>query len=198
VTDTWEYAAERVADRIECYDPDAKRASLDAIDALLDAGEFLEVEDFLAIATDALLSIEQDVWDSTKKDVWDILKTVISKQHDYGHQNILRHGITGVIVRMCDKVERIKNLQRRDKPANESLQDSWGDLVGYSIIAVMLLEGTFGLPLGDDAPKPKPVESFYSLNDVAGGIRTFIDWNGNIYNWSQSAAAWFFAGTEAK
>jgi Nucleotide modification associated domain 1 len=80
-----------------------------------------------------------------------LLITIASKQHDYGHDNILWAGIDGVIVRMHDKIARIKNLQERGADAtNESLYDSWLDIAGYGVIALMLLAGTFTLDLKAD------------------------------------------------
>lgn len=78
----------------------------------------------------------------------DMLDLLCRKQHDYGHGNILSYGIIGVAVRMSDKVARLENLTRRDVDAvNESLLDTWRDIVGYSVIAGMLLVGTFTLEL---------------------------------------------------
>lgn len=84
-----------------------------------------------------------------------VLDTVIGKQRDYGHGNILRFGLTGVVVRMADKIERMKNLLRLEakslasqsndgfSPVNESIDDTALDIVGYCLIAVMLLSDTF-------------------------------------------------------
>jgi len=71
-----------------------------------------------------------------------VLDTVIGKQRDYGHGNILRYGLTGVVVRMADKIERMKNLQGKEA-VNESIEDTALDIIGYCLIAVMLLAGTF-------------------------------------------------------
>lgn len=77
-----------------------------------------------------------------------IAKLLIRKQRDYGHENILAFGEMGVLVRANDKIARLKNLFKNDAtPANESVEDSWMDLAGYSMIALMLREGTFTLPL---------------------------------------------------
>lgn len=81
----------------------------------------------------------------------DVVELIASKQADYGHGNILRFGIDGIIVRLSDKLARLENLTRTGKSArNEALSDTWNDIVGYSIIAIMLLKGTFELPLAAD------------------------------------------------
>lgn len=78
----------------------------------------------------------------------DMLQLLCSKQHDYGHGNILSFGVIGVAVRMSDKVARLVNLTGRDVDAvNESLLDTWRDIVGYAVISGMLLVNTFTLEL---------------------------------------------------
>lgn len=53
---------------------------------------------------------------------------------------------------MSDKVARLANLKKRGGgAANESVVDSWVDLVGYSLIALMWIDRTFLLPLAADA-----------------------------------------------
>jgi len=73
---------------------------------------------------------------------------VCRKQHDYGHENILKFGIPGVIIRTWDKIARLQNLLRRNEAAvNEPLADTLIDIVGYSVIGIMLEQGWFTLPL---------------------------------------------------
>jgi len=77
----------------------------------------------------------------------EILNTVINKQKDYGHKNIARFGMTGLVIRVHDKVARIENLMSKEKyhnsVADETLLDTLKDIVGYSIIAFMWLNNTF-------------------------------------------------------
>jgi hypothetical protein len=73
-----------------------------------------------------------------------ILDMLCRKQHDYGHQNILRTGIPGIVTRLSDKQARLENLAARGAtPANESLEDALADIVGYCVIGLMLQAGTF-------------------------------------------------------
>lgn len=92
-----------------------------------------------------------------------ILETIADKQADYGPQNILWAGVPGIVLRMHDKTARLRNLYARywkatspaeEKASVEPLADSWLDLVGYSIVGIMLLDGTFELPLQRDLPVP--------------------------------------------
>lgn len=81
----------------------------------------------------------------------EMLELLCRKQHDYGHQNINNFGILGLAIRMCDKFARIKNLQQRGTEGkNESLYDSYLDVVGYAAIAMMYHDGTFQLKLERD------------------------------------------------
>ena len=83
--------------------------------------------------------------------VWRILDAagnlLIKKHHDYGPKNIsLSPGgpLNGLRVRMWDKVARINNLiDSNVNPSNESLRDSFIDLLNYSAIAMMVLDGTW-------------------------------------------------------
>ncbi|WP_146605124.1 nucleotide modification associated domain-containing protein [Jiangella anatolica] len=70
---------------------------------------------------------------------------LLRKNHDYGSKNIsLSPGgpLNGLRVRMWDKMARINNLVDKDvEPSNESLRDSFIDLLNYSAIALMVLDG---------------------------------------------------------
>lgn len=79
----------------------------------------------------------------------DITSTLIRKQSDYGHHNIARFGRQGLVVRCHDKVARLKNLHlaRSGKASNESLTDTYVDIIGYSAIGMMWERGWFLLNL---------------------------------------------------
>jgi len=79
-----------------------------------------------------------------------VVKIIISKQHDYGHNNILVFKEQGLVVRLWDKISRLKNLLWSGKePKNESIEDTFTDIAGYAIIGLMLANGTFTNELGD-------------------------------------------------
>jgi hypothetical protein len=83
---------------------------------------------------------------------WDletVFQTLCSKQHDYGHENINKFGLYGIIVRLSDKVERYANLKNK-YAKNESVFDTLLDIVGYCVVALMLIDQTFNLQLGED------------------------------------------------
>ena len=83
--------------------------------------------------------------------VWEIMDSagnlLISKQADYGAKNISDAPggpLNGLRVRMHDKIARINNLiDSGAEPENESLRDSFIDLLNYSAIAMMVLDGNW-------------------------------------------------------
>ena len=96
--------------------------------------------------------------DAFVADVWRIMDTagnlLIRKHHDYGPKNIAHSPggpLNGLRVRMWDKIARINNLLDSGvKPSNESLRDSYLDLLNYSAIAMMVLDGVWPeVPVND-------------------------------------------------
>jgi hypothetical protein len=76
----------------------------------------------------------------------ELLATFIKKHQDYGKGNILSIQELGIAFRSAEKIERLKNLlmkQSGDKPANESIDDSWLDVAVYAVIAKMYRRGWF-------------------------------------------------------
>ena len=101
----------------------------------------------------------------------DLTALLISKQRDYGPGNInnaYNGPMNGLLVRMGDKYERIKNLMMNDgwNPQHEPLRDSFADLANYCIIALMVLdqrwptnEGTFPCDTETSNATPTPAEA---------------------------------------
>jgi hypothetical protein len=84
-------------------------------------------------------------------EVWDLFDNaaaiLISKHRDYGPKNISQSPggpLNGLRVRIWDKIARINNLiDAGAEPEHESLRDSFLDLANYSLIACMVLDGTW-------------------------------------------------------
>jgi hypothetical protein len=84
-------------------------------------------------------------------DAWDIIdelgNLLISKQRDYGPGNInnaFGGPVNGLMVRIGDKFERLKNLLASgNTPEHESIEDSFKDLANYCIIAMMVTRGSW-------------------------------------------------------
>jgi hypothetical protein len=89
--------------------------------------------------------------DAFVADVWRIMdqagNLLVRKHHDYGPKNIAHSPggpLNGLRVRMWDKIARINNLLDSGvQPSNESLRDSFLDLLNYSAIAMMVLDGVW-------------------------------------------------------
>ncbi|NPA76854.1 MAG: hypothetical protein GXN93_03820 [Candidatus Diapherotrites archaeon] len=63
------------------------------------------------------------------------------KQLDYGPRNIADFGELGVLIRVNDKVQRLRNLLFGNKnPQNESIYDSWRDIANYGLIGQLVHE----------------------------------------------------------
>lgn len=90
-----------------------------------------------------ILQFEEDA----QKIYDELLAVLVKKQIDYGPLNIWNApgGATnGLMVRMSDKLERLKNLiYKQITPNNESLEDSFVDIANYAIIALMVQRGVW-------------------------------------------------------
>lgn len=106
--------------------------------------------DRLAIIDIAAWAVSQMMYDG----IWNLREMhelLVSKQHDYGHDNINMFGTIGVAIRICDKLARLNTLTKSgETPDNEALDDTWRDLVGYATISEMLHMDLFNLDLKED------------------------------------------------
>lgn len=83
---------------------------------------------------------------------WNYISDIlIRKQKDYGPENIMRFGLIGIIVRMFDKIARLNNLIEKsnydlrsaiqaNSVGGETVVDTLIDIIGYSTIALMILD----------------------------------------------------------
>lgn len=160
---TWEQAAAAAAHQLSMHarltdkvrDPQWLDGYLGGIirAAKAPAG-YVFADDFAYLGAMALPELER------AKELDRILRLITSKQHDYGHDNINRFGVDGILVRLSDKCARLLNLMGRPNPSNEAVADTYDDIVGYCVIAIMLLAGTFDLPLQRDLTDYESVELF--------------------------------------
>lgn len=71
---------------------------------------------------------------------------MVGRQKDYGPYNVARawpDPTTALIVRITDKLERIKNLHGKSDTFGERARDSWIDLSNYGLIGVMVTDRTW-------------------------------------------------------
>lgn len=67
-----------------------------------------------------------------------------TKQQDYGERNIADFRDYGCLVKMSDKVARLKNLYiKKLTPQHESVDDSFLDIANYGVIALMCRRGVW-------------------------------------------------------
>jgi hypothetical protein len=109
--------------------------------------ELLE-EQFFEIAIAGILGLSYTADISRKKAIRTIFETVIAKHKMYGSGNIARFALPGIVIRLNDKVERLKNLKQHNGPVLfEPIQDTWLDITGYSVIAIMWIRDWFLLEM---------------------------------------------------
>lgn len=136
---SWERAAINVIVQHEIDVPTSGKADYSR---LFDSGMFA------IMARTAWQELRDRGFDWTLEDQ---IKLLSSKQHDYGHDNILKFGTQGVLVRLWDKIARYQNLVRRGvDPENETVADTLVDMIGYCVIWHMLKNGTFTNQLHSD------------------------------------------------
>lgn len=70
---------------------------------------------------------------------------LIQKHEDYGPSNISDApggALNGLSVRLHDKIARLNNLLSNNKePQNESIQDTFIDILNYALIALLVIDG---------------------------------------------------------
>ncbi|MCL5114981.1 MAG: nucleotide modification associated domain-containing protein [Candidatus Marsarchaeota archaeon] len=68
----------------------------------------------------------------------------LKKDADYGHSNIQKFGIVGIVVRLSDKVERINNIfGKNPKVKGERVQDNLIDIINYATYGEMLCDSAW-------------------------------------------------------
>ena len=160
---TWEQSAAQWCTHIGSLSKADNRLNFevlrDRIDALIGISFLNDKEPnpdaFVAIAIPVVSYLRtQSLWDSAE-----MSQLLARKQHDYGHGNINRFGLKGIVVRLSDKYERLANLQFTREfiedggvvapLVNETIVDTLHDIVGYCVIGLMVLDDTFTLSLGE-------------------------------------------------
>lgn len=122
---------------------------LRASDAIIDGfGDGYSVSELQRWDDNLQTNTDKKVSDEFVSDMWRVFDAagtlLLRKNSDYGNKNIAHSPggpLNGLRVRMWDKIARINNLLDSGvKPSNESLRDSFIDLMNYSAIAIMVLD----------------------------------------------------------
>tara|TARA_R100001594_G_scaffold84495_1_gene119018 strand:- start:116 stop:466 length:351 start_codon:yes stop_codon:yes gene_type:complete len=87
----------------------------------------------------------------------DMLQLFCMKQSDYGPKNIgmgdvvvdtndkVKRSLTGLSVRMNDKIQRMLNLMLNNKePLNESIEDTLIDIANYAVMSLIVQRKLWG------------------------------------------------------
>ena len=73
---------------------------------------------------------------------------IISKNHKYGKNNILKFGQQGIFMRDWDKICRLEEGIIKGKDlGEEGLMETWADNAGYSLVAMLLDKDWYKLPV---------------------------------------------------
>lgn len=74
----------------------------------------------------------------------ELLLMFLKKHKDYGKGNILSVRELGIVMRLTEKVERLKHLlMTNDQPTNESIEETFVDVAVYAVLAILLRRGQF-------------------------------------------------------
>mgnify|MGYP003625974129 CR=1 FL=1 len=80
-----------------------------------------------------------------ESDVLDMPTLLLSRQMKYGKGNIATFKYVGIAVRLHDKLSRLMNSD--EEFMDESVADTKMDIVGYTVIAIMLKNRWWELPV---------------------------------------------------
>ena len=86
----------------------------------------------------AELGLQTDMAKEAFRIVCENVRIMDTKQLDYGSNNISAFGEFGVLVRLNDKMERLKNLNKMPSVKNESIDDTYLDIANYAVISLMI------------------------------------------------------------
>ncbi|MBS3156263.1 DUF1599 domain-containing protein [Candidatus Woesearchaeota archaeon] len=72
--------------------------------------------------------------------ILDETRILLEKKNEmYGDGNIDQMGEEGIMFRLNDKIIRLKNLLEKNiNPPEETIEDTWKDIIGYGIIGLMV------------------------------------------------------------
>ena len=93
------------------------------------------------LPSDEDLALLEDYFYGIAYDLKDLL---LERHAKYGSGNIAEDGLPGIVVRLGDKVARLKTLQRgAGEAVDESIEDTLMDVANYAIIALMYRNGSW-------------------------------------------------------
>ena len=98
---------------------------------------YVVIDPLVSIQTE--YDIQTDMGREALKVALECVALLDRKQRDYGSENISGFGEFGVMVRLADKQARLKRLLTNSiAPSNESIEDTYIDMVNYPILALLV------------------------------------------------------------
>lgn len=165
IVKSWQDAAESVVENIfdSFYAKQFESVSINASNMICSFDYVLSKTNGLTDLSDEALMVNEGfpLWKSLSHyaisslraigrpiDKESMVNTLVSKQRDYGPNNIARFGTAGILIRIHDKIARLLNLlDKSDNNFNtamsinavegESIVDTLIDIIGYSVVAIM-------------------------------------------------------------
>ena len=66
-------------------------------------------------------------------------KLARNKNHDYGNDSLKSFGNLGILIRISDKVDRLKTFQKKGilNVKDEKIEDTLKDIINYAIYMIM-------------------------------------------------------------
>ena len=112
---------------------------------ILDGNEEYEFRRLIVESPIDLIAVDYDIQTEMGRQALLValenVATLDRKQRDYGSRNISEFGEIGILMRVWDKICRLKNLMGKETAMNESIDDSWLDMANYAIIAILVRRG---------------------------------------------------------
>jgi len=110
---------------------------------LLTGGEDYEYRRFIVSDPLDQIAAEYDIQTAMGREALSVALECVAlldrKQRDYGSENISGFGEFGIMVRLADKQSRLKRLLTNSiAPSNESIEDTYKDMVNYPILALLV------------------------------------------------------------
>lgn len=132
--------------------PMLERISVEARDDKVFSPKAKENKDLLIVELSEALDCSESITLEFISQTLDDIQLFDKKQQDYGPKNISEFGEHGVLVRMNDKIERLKNLSNKyndnlcrggteETAISENIEDTWTDISVYGIIARLCRKG---------------------------------------------------------
>lgn len=89
------------------------------------------------------MSAQEDINDAASE----VIDLLIKKNVDYGDSNLRQDGRYGIMVRVSDKVSRLRHMLKSNDPIDpetvmqvrETEKDAWMDIAGYAIQALRFI-----------------------------------------------------------